>query len=89
MSLAATAWQRLEALFHQACQLPAAEREAFARAQVGDDASVRDQLLAMLAVESQATLRVRAPLKQAAAACVRRYRNCRPARASVPGRSIA
>ncbi|WP_017166083.1 serine/threonine-protein kinase, partial [Xanthomonas phaseoli] len=68
VSLAATAWQRLEALFHQACQLPAAEREAFARAQAGDDASVRDQLLAMLAVESQATLRVRAPLKQAAAA---------------------
>ncbi|MCT8360589.1 serine/threonine-protein kinase [Xanthomonas citri pv. anacardii] len=68
VSLAATAWQRLEALFHRACQLPAAEREAFARAQAGDDASLRDELLAMLAVESQATLRVRAPLKQAAAA---------------------
>ncbi|MFC0154779.1 tetratricopeptide repeat protein [Xanthomonas dyei] len=68
VSVAATAWQRLEALFHQACQLPVREREAFAHAQAGDDAVLRDELLAMLAVESQATLRVRGPLKQAAAA---------------------
>ncbi|MCC8473983.1 tetratricopeptide repeat protein [Xanthomonas arboricola] len=68
VSGAATSWQRLEALFHQACQLPVEAREAFARAQAGDDAVLRDELLAMLAVESQATLRVRAPLQQAAAA---------------------
>ncbi|WP_355505976.1 serine/threonine-protein kinase [Xanthomonas cannabis] len=68
VSVAATTWQRLEALFHQACLLPAAERDAFARAQAGDEPVLRDELLAMLAVESQATLRVRAPLKQAAAA---------------------
>lgn len=68
MNLAATSWQRLEALFHQACLLPVESREAFARAQAGDDVLLRDELLAMLAVESQATLRVRAPLKQAAAA---------------------
>ncbi|WP_425509524.1 protein kinase domain-containing protein [Xanthomonas maliensis] len=68
MSVAATAWQRLEALFHQACQLPADQREAYARAQAGADVVLRDQVLAMLAVEAQATLRVRAPLRQAAAA---------------------
>ncbi|WP_184650833.1 protein kinase domain-containing protein [Xanthomonas euroxanthea] len=68
MSSAATSWQRLEALFHQACQLPVDARQAFARAQAGEDVGLRDTLLAMLAVESQATLRVRAPLKQAVAA---------------------
>lgn len=68
MSSAATSWQRLEALFHQACLLPVQAREAFARAQADDDAVLRDELLAMLAVESQATLRVRAPLQQASAA---------------------
>ncbi|WP_115577891.1 serine/threonine-protein kinase [Xanthomonas campestris] len=68
MSLAATTWQRLEALFHQACALPVEAREAFARAQAGDDVVLRDELLAMLAVEAQATMRVRAPLKHAAAA---------------------
>ncbi|UXN00149.1 serine/threonine protein kinase [Xanthomonas hortorum pv. pelargonii] len=68
MSVVATSWQRLEALFHQSCLLPVEAREAFARAQAGDDVVLRDALLAMLAVESQATLRVRAPLKQAVAA---------------------
>ncbi|WP_184620821.1 serine/threonine-protein kinase [Xanthomonas sp. 3058] len=68
VSVGATAWQRLEALFHQACQQPVEAREAFAHAQAGDDAVLRDELLAMLAVESQATLRVCAPLKQAVAA---------------------
>ncbi|NHF67774.1 protein kinase domain-containing protein [Xanthomonas hortorum] len=68
VSVVATSWQRLEALFHQSCLLPVEAREAFARAQAGDDVVLRDALLAMLAVESQATLRVRAPLKQAVAA---------------------
>ncbi|NIJ78425.1 non-specific serine/threonine protein kinase/serine/threonine-protein kinase [Xanthomonas campestris] len=68
MSSAATSWQRLEALFHHACLLPVEARQAFARAQAGDDVALRDELLAMLAVEAQATLRVRAPLQQAAAA---------------------
>ncbi|WDM67463.1 protein kinase domain-containing protein [Xanthomonas cucurbitae] len=68
VSVPATAWQRLETLFHQACRLPADEREAFARTQAGPDGVLRDQLLAMLAVEAHATLRLRAPLRQAAAA---------------------
>lgn len=67
MSTAATTWQRLEALFHQACLLPPEQRDAFAWEQTGEDAALRTQLLAMLAVESQATLRVRGPLKQAVA----------------------
>lgn len=60
-------WQRLQDLFHAACELPPAVREAFVDAQAGDDALLLDELLAMLRIESSATHQVRIPMNSARA----------------------
>lgn len=56
-------WARLEALFHDACALPVAERTEFAHAQVGDHPELLRELLTMLEAESAATEAVRKPLR--------------------------
>ncbi len=60
-------WQRLQDLFHAACELPPEAREAFARSRAGDDALLLDELLAMLRIEGSATWKVREPMKSAQA----------------------
>ena len=50
--LTADAWARLSELFHQATELPETEREAFAHAQTGDDPELLQELLAMIAADS-------------------------------------
>ncbi len=54
-------WQRLQDLFHAACELPADARDAFARSSASDDPLLLDELLRMLDIESQATHRMRKP----------------------------
>ena len=51
-------WQRLQDLFHTACELPIDAREDFARKQAADDPALLDELLAMLLIESSATSKV-------------------------------
>ncbi|MCL7714699.1 protein kinase domain-containing protein [Stenotrophomonas mori] len=58
-------WRRLEDLFHRASALAVADREAFVQAETLHDAGLRRELLAMLAVEAEATVRVRGPLQRA------------------------
>lgn len=60
-------WQRLQDLFHAACELPPQAREAFAHAQAGDDTLLLDELLAMLRIEGSATQQVRHPMQSARA----------------------
>ncbi|MBN6149154.1 serine/threonine protein kinase [Xanthomonas sp. AmX2] len=55
MPLTPAAWQRLQALFHQACEVPEAQRAAFAQAQAGDDPVLLHELLAMLAADMRPT----------------------------------
>lgn len=57
------AWHRLEELFHRASALPEAEREAYARAQAGDDPELLRELLAMLRASTEATRRLQTPLR--------------------------
>lgn len=64
--LTADAWARLSELFHQATELPETEREAFAHAQTGDDPELLQELLAMIAADSDATRRLRGPLQRVA-----------------------
>ena len=47
-------WQRLEALFDAALDLPEDAREAFVRAEAGDDPALADEVLALLAHEAAA-----------------------------------
>lgn len=56
-------WQRLQDLFHAACELPHESREGFAQAQARDDPQLLDELLAMLRIEASATEIVREPVK--------------------------
>ncbi|MBM3975543.1 MAG: hypothetical protein FJ299_00960 [Planctomycetes bacterium] len=44
-------WHRLESLFHAASELPRSERDAFLARECGDDAALRNELLALLAAE--------------------------------------
>ena len=55
-------WQRLQDLFHAACELPEQSREAFAHEHAGDDPQLLDELLAMIQIENSATRRVHEPL---------------------------
>lgn len=48
-------WQRLQDLFHDACELPEIERDAFVRNAAQDDPQLLAELLAMLAIEAGAT----------------------------------
>ena len=56
-------WSLLNELFHQACDLPVAQRDAFAREQAGEQPQLLEELLRMLQVEADATDAVRAPLR--------------------------
>lgn len=58
-------WRQLEDLFHRASALSGAARAAFVQAEVGHDPPLRRELEAMLAVEAEATVRLRVPLRQA------------------------
>lgn len=58
-------WRQLESLFHRASALSGAARAAFVQAEVGHDPPLRRELEAMLAVEAEATVRLRVPLRQA------------------------
>ena len=58
-------WQRLEALFHQACALPLEERQAFALAQTEDHPALRTELLQMLEAASDVTAKLAAPMDDA------------------------
>ena len=49
-----TGWQRVSAIFDAAIELPAAEREAFARANAGDDPILLGQVLDLLAAHERA-----------------------------------
>ena len=60
-------WKRLEALFHQACELPAPERERFVQEHVADHPRVRAELEKMLEAAAAATQRLHEPLREAAA----------------------
>ncbi len=55
-------WQRLQDLFHAACELPADSRDAFARSHAGDDQLLLEDLLRMLDIEDEATHRVGKPV---------------------------
>ncbi|WP_369935090.1 protein kinase domain-containing protein [Xanthomonas tesorieronis] len=55
MPLTPATWQRLQALFHQACALPEPQRAAFAQAQAGDDPELLHELLGLLTADSRAT----------------------------------
>lgn len=59
-------WRQLEALFHRASALPREQRDAFAREAAGHDPPLLRELEKMLAVEAEATVRLRMPLQQAA-----------------------
>ena len=41
-------WQRLQDLFHAACELPTESRETFIQRNSSDDALLRDELLALV-----------------------------------------
>lgn len=58
-------WQRLQDLFHAACQLDPARREAFARSQADDDPVLLQELMEMLAIEGSATARLHGPMHSA------------------------
>jgi len=58
-------WQRLQDLFHAACELPPEARDAFARRSAHDDPILVDELLRMLAIEQEATCRMERPLASA------------------------
>lgn len=63
--LSAERWRQLEALFHQASGLAREERDAFVQRQAAHDPLLRRELEAMLAVEAEATVRLRVPLQHA------------------------
>jgi eukaryotic-like serine/threonine-protein kinase len=46
--MSATRWQRIDALFHEACDLPPADRAAFLAAACGDDAALQQDVQALL-----------------------------------------
>ncbi len=69
--LDAEAWSRLADLFHQATELPESERITFARAQTGDDPELLRELLAMIAADTDATRRLRDPLRRVAEVVMR------------------
>lgn len=48
-------WQRLQDLFHSACELPESQRDAYVRDAAKDDPQLLDELIAMLAIEAGAT----------------------------------
>lgn len=58
-------WQRLQDLFHAACELPEQSREAFAHERAADDPQLLDELLAMIHIENSATRRAQEPLDNA------------------------
>lgn len=59
-------WQRLQDLFHAACEQPPDSQEDFVRAQAGDDPQLLEELLAMLQIQAEATLKVSASVKSTA-----------------------
>ena len=56
-------WQRLQDLFHAACELPPDSQQDFVRAQAGDDPQLLEELLAMLQIQAEATVKVSASMK--------------------------
>ena len=54
-------WQRLQDLFHAACELPTEAREGFARRAACDDSLLMEDLLRMLDIENEATHRMGKP----------------------------
>ncbi|WP_303748021.1 serine/threonine-protein kinase [Stenotrophomonas pigmentata] len=63
--LSAEAWSRLVELFSQATDLPESERIDFAYAQTDDAPELRQELLALIAADEDATRRLREPLQRA------------------------
>ncbi len=55
-------WERLQQLFHAACELPPEARDGFARDAAADDPQLLVELLRMLELEGQATERVQKPM---------------------------
>src|SRR5687767_5807083 len=47
-----TRWERLQALFHRAIELPEAERQSFVEAECGDDPGLGTDALALLAEDA-------------------------------------
>jgi tetratricopeptide (TPR) repeat protein/predicted Ser/Thr protein kinase len=66
--LSAEAWSRLTELFGQATDLPEIERLGFAHAQTMDQPELRQELLALISADLDATRRLREPLQRAAEA---------------------
>lgn len=64
--LNAEAWSRLTDLFHQATELPESERITFAHAQTGENPELLHELLALIAADTDATRRLRDPMRHAA-----------------------
>ena len=58
-------WKRVEALFHQACDLSPPERERFMREHVADHPAMRAELEKMLEAAAAATERLNKPLAEA------------------------
>ncbi len=51
-------WQRLQDLFHAACELPVEQREDFIARAASDDPQLLDELRSMLQIEASATARL-------------------------------
>ena len=59
----AARWQRLQDLFHAACELPTNAQQDFVRAHANDDPQLLEELLVMLRIEAEATMKVSASVK--------------------------
>ncbi len=62
----AVRWARVQALFHRAAELPAHERRAFLEAEADGDASLIDDVLAMLAADADGAALLDAGVTEAA-----------------------
>ena len=55
-------WDQIQTLFHQAAELPAAERQSFLQEQSGDDPSLMAEVTALLAADARASTPVDRPV---------------------------
>jgi len=62
-------WRRIEEVFGEAVDLPATDREAFVTARCGDDTTLRDEILGMIAADGDE--RIHAVVGEAASELVR------------------
>ena len=49
----AARWERLQSLFHAAADLPAAEQRSYLRGQCGDDPTLVDDAMSLLAADAR------------------------------------